>query len=340
MKQLIEIINNSSKPLLFTCSSEYHVLLTLCILCKTEKNRKKSILMFSPTKSIVNNFKSISARIQGCNIKTFVFDKKTKLHRAVGISDRINNSIKKEIYGFFGSTDYLLINYSWNQQIVRYPASLYYRDVKESLFIEEGATQYVTPNENRLLVFLKRMYGNQTGFWEDNRLESIYVQFPMRYPKYLQRKMRSFNPQDGLELLSSNQKEQICRMLCDDESYYELKELKRGSYGIIFTAPFSEDGYISREEKKRVFGEIADYYSKYGNIVIKKHPRDTSDYNELNNVLMLRGGYPSELYRMMGIRFNFAISMCSSAIETVDADIRFNLNENYLKDKTYRLRPL
>ena len=65
--------------------------------------------------------------------------------------------------------------------------------------------------------------------------------------------------------------------------------------------------------------------------------RDTAQYH-IRDVGILKGAYPSELLSVLNISFKFAVGLCTSAIETVNADIRINLNERFLTELKYELR--
>ena len=94
--------------------------------------------------------------------------------------------------------------------------------------------------------------------------------------------------------------------------------LKDPGIGIVYTCPFSEQNIISEQEKINQIKKITDYYSKYGKIIVKLHPRDTSNYNLNQEVVVLPSSFPSELLSLTGYKFKFAVSVCSSAVNTTD----------------------
>jgi hypothetical protein len=105
---------------------------------------------------------------------------------------------------------------------------------------------------------------------------------------------------------------------------------------IIFTQPLSEDGYVSENEKKALYKEICDFYSSYGKVYLKKHPRDNTEY-DIRNVISINDKFPSELFSILGIRFHVAIGLCTSAIDEVLSDYKMNIGESYLHNKLYEL---
>ena len=109
--------------------------------------------------------------------------------------------------------------------------------------------------------------------------------------------------------------------------------------GILYTQPISEDGYVKEEIKIKIYKELVEYYSKYGKVFVKVHPRDTTQY-DFPKEMILRGNYPSELLNVLGIKSKFAVGLCTSAVETANAEVRINLNEKFLSELKYELREL
>lgn len=341
MQRIVEYVKSYQGKKVYTTSSLYTALLATCVILLTENTRNSYIIMFSPEKKVLKTFYQYSLKMQSYGIKNAVVDKKTKIHRAIGLSDIENkclfNKVMKELNTEKGK--YLLVNLSWNQRIVRYPASLYYKYCEKAIFIEEGATQYITPDESKLVNFLKKVYGNQTEFWKDNKLKSVFVQFPNRYPIYLAEKMKEFSLQEFIITADEEKISILLDIFTDRVGKGEIQYLQKNCGGIIYTAPFSEDGYMNEKEKQDIFTKIAKYYQQYGKVYLKIHPRDTSEY-EIEDVTVLHGSYPSELYNLLGIHFLFAVGICSSAVENTNTDRKLNLNENYLQELRFELKPL
>ena len=81
---------------------------------------------------------------------------------------------------------------------------------------------------------------------------------------------------------------------------------------ILLTQPLSEDSLMSEKEKMRLFSRITDYIGR-DNLVIKKHPRDVSNY-ECCNVESININIPLQLLSLNGIRFSEAITISSTAV--------------------------
>lgn len=328
MENIIKYINNYSGKIIYVTSSVYNTMLAVSILLQTDKKSESIIIMTSPHKGEVKQFTSISTRLEYEKINNIVIDKKTRIHRAIGISSVSNNIIKKKVYQILDTSkhNFLLVNFSWAQKKVAYPASIYLDECEKAIFIQEGVMQYVTPDDNNFYLFLKKLYGNQTNFWTMDKIEGIYVNIPEKFPNYLYPKLikANFN-------YDEKQADVIANIFLSEDERKELLEIKTAD-GIIFTQPLSEDGFISEKEKKNIYLKIKKICDQCGKFVIKLHPRDTSDY-DIDKNLLIKGKYPSEIFKMYHIKFKYAVGICTSAITTIDADCAFNLNDNFLYDK-------
>lgn len=82
---------------------------------------------------------------------------------------------------------------------------------------------------------------------------------------------------------------------------------------ILFTQPLSEDGYLTEEEKIKLYKKII---SKYNSklLVIKKHPREKTNYEEIfPDIAVDREIFPSEILDLVGIKFEKVITLFSTA---------------------------
>lgn len=340
MKTVINEIRRRNKKTIYTCSSIYNALLAVYIVSMIQDYENSCIIMFSPEKKVLDAFYTFSARMEKLGINNVVINKRTRLHRLIGLSDMENHIVLKKVMLELDvkQDNFLLVNFSWNQKMVRYPASIYLKHCKEAIFIEEGATQWITPDEKAWYRFLKKIYGNQTDFWKMRKIKSIYVQQPEKFPDYLIPKLVEFKMDKCFEQVKNDTKNVLLEIFTDSGSREEIKRIKQLD-GIIFTQPISEDGFVTEKEKIRIYTELASYYSQYGTVALKIHPRDTTDYL-IEDINMMKGTYPSELLNILGIRFKFAVGLCTSAVETVNADRKINLNERFLSELKYELQEI
>ena len=340
MSEIEDYIGTSSRPIIYACSSQYNALLAFLFILLYGNPDISYVLMFSPSKTIVEAFERISLGMNRYGIKNVVIDKKTMLHRALGISNLHNNIIMKKVFKAMNIKvgEFFLVNFSWTSRIVRYPASIYFKKCDSAIFVEEGATQYVTPSQNYFVLLLKKIYGNQLDFWGDEKIKDVFVHNPDKY-SHLPLSAKQFSIDDIFRNLTCSQREKVMEVFGGGINAKNLESALEKVDGIIFTQPLSEDGYITEGSKKKIYDEIVSYYSKYGNIVVKIHPRDNTIY-EFETASILPREFPSELLNILGKKFSFAVALCSSAVETVNARQRINLNEKFLSDLIYTFKEI
>lgn len=338
MRDIVHKLNGIEKKIIFVCSSPYNILLATLLIIKANLYDKTCIVMPTYSKKNVKYFTVISRRLLQMNIHSEVINKHNIFWRAVGFAHIQNKVIMNRVFKQIhtGKNAYYLVNHTWDRQKVCYPASLYFKYCEGAIFIEEGSTQFVTPKEHELVVALKRLYGNQTDYWKDSRLESIYVQNPKQFIGYHTESMRPFSLNNSL---NEEEEKRLTDIFMDASEKESLEKLRCEKKGIIFSQCFSEDGYMTEEEKIRIFTELSGYYSQYGKVFLKIHPRDTTEYH-IQGVDIIKGSYPSELFTILNIQFDFAIGICTSAIETVNAKVKLNLNEKFLTELRYERIPL
>ena len=89
---------------------------------------------------------------------------------------------------------------------------------------------------------------------------------------------------------------------------------------VLFSQPLIEDAHLSNDEFISIYKP---YIDKYGveNILVKLHPRDKFDYKKyFPGIQTLQTKAPQQLLSAMGIRFKTAITVCSSAVSSMDKD--------------------
>lgn len=338
MIKIAEILKKTQSKIIFVCSSPYNILVAASLIIKADLHNKCGLILPTYSQKNIKYFKEIAVKMKQWGIACEAVDKKSMMHRAVGLSDKDNFAIMERILDRLHTKNYefFLVNHTWNKALVCYPASLWFRYCKESIFIEEGYAQMSTPNEKAIALWLKYLYGNQKDFWKDGRLKGIYVQNKELFPNYLMPKLKQFT----LDVdFSESEKKELLNLLVNGQDRTEIERLGKEVDGILYTQPISEDGYVKEEDKIRIYKELVEYYSKYGKVFVKIHPRDATQYS-FPEEMILKGNYPSELLNILGIKFEFAVGLCTSAVETANADVKINLNERFLSELRYELKEI
>ncbi len=338
MMKIVEILRKTSEKIIFVCSSPYNILIAVSLIMKANLYGKCGLILPTYSQKNIKYFKEITLKMKQWGIVCEVIDKKNMIQRAAGLSDRENFAVMDSVLISLNTKrhEFFLVNHTWNKALVCYPASLWFRYCKESIFIEEGYAQTATPDEKPFVLWLKYLYGNQKEFWKDSRLKGIYVQNRELFSDYLIPDLKQFTLNVDF---SEEEKQELLDLFVSGQDKIEIERLRKEADGILYTQPISEDGYVKEEAKIRIYKELVEYYSKYGKIFIKVHPRDTTQY-DFAEEMILTGNYPSELLNILGVKFKFAVGLCTSAVETANAQIKINLNERFLSELKYELREL
>ena len=93
-------------------------------------------------------------------------------------------------------------------------------------------------------------------------------------------------------------------------SYDDFRFLS-GYKEILLTQPLSEDGAISESEKIEMYKKMIGSRK----VVVKPHPRENTDYSKyIPNSVILKKHVPIELYSVLGVEFETAYTIFSTAV--------------------------
>lgn len=338
MCDIEKIINpNAEKEFIFIAATHYHVLYSLVLIEKLNiKDDSLIVLRYLP-----EYLCELSEQLKEKGYRIIRWGKPIKKNMAGRI--KYYNSIMldfrfvKECRKVYPKKEIVLMNFAWNIKHVYYCAKAYFELCDSAYFFEEGANCYCNYVGNRWNILIKRIVGDKFDYYTEEKLRRIFVTSPEKYPEYLQTKLAQMSLFDLWNEIDESARNTVLKTFISDEIYYGLTSLTNA--GIIYTQPLSEDGYISEEEKIRIYREICTFYSRYGQILLKPHPRDTSVYS-IQGVDVIDRLWPSEILTFVGIRFQFAVGICTSAVRGTNADIRMNLNDNFLTDRILKMKAL
>lgn len=88
---------------------------------------------------------------------------------------------------------------------------------------------------------------------------------------------------------------------------------------IIFSQPLMSDCGLTEEEIIKIYKPYIEKYASRG-VVVKPHPRDKFDYKRKFNVDVLNTPAPMQLLSAMGLSFQVAITVCSSAVSSMSKE--------------------
>lgn len=233
-------------------------------------------------------------------------------------------------------TDYTLYNFAWNNSYIYPSAGLLYKKAKKVVLIEESTLIAKLGQEKVWKKIIHRLMGDVVDFYKDPKMTEILVTRPDDYPQEWQNKIQKVSLKDYIIGLANSDKENIFSVM-SKEGKSVINALKEPGYGIVYTCPFSEQNVICEEEKISQVLMICDYYSRYAKVMLKLHPRDISTYPVNQNVVVIPAMFPSELLSMIDYTFEFAVSVCSSAVNTTNAKYKINMNESFYNNPVFRL---
>lgn len=314
----------------YICSTPYHLFISLNHLFS---NKKKSIFYLTTHDNNSEKiFRNLELKLTKIDLVEKVIIRKRSLIkerlRLEEIKDNLEYAkIKNDLEGSF------VYNFPWNPYSLFTLSNFLYKKSKKLIFMEDGSTLYAWPKPSNLKLFIKKyIYGVSTDFYKDKKLERILVQYPEKYPEHLQDKIEKLDVEYLFKRLTEKEKEIIIKIFLPEKEVERLLQLESGEMIIILTQPLSEDGFVSEEEKRKLYKDIIDQYYDNYNIILKKHPREKTTY-DFENVIELSGIFPSEIFTMLELKFKKAIGICTSAITLIDAEEKTNTDEDFLRRK-------
>ncbi len=317
---LSENIDPDKKVTVYICETVYHVMLATLLL----RGEDNLILCTTHEKKNMENFRKLRTKSipEAYFLMRFRDSRKENLGLEM-LEDRRILSTLQEQYGF---RNFDLVNFAWSANSIDRSSAYYYKKCRRATFYEEGAMGCIGVPQSKKKLLVKQLLGIPVRFHGDKKLQAVYVQNPDLYDDRFGDKLRSF---DLCSLMEDSQVgSRVVGLFMDEEKAEKMSDINGKS--IIFTQPLSEDGYISEERKVEIYSVICDWFNSEQTI-LKIHPRDTSDYAAVK-ANVLRETFPGELFDVLGVRFDAAVGICTSAVNNVDAAHPVNLNPDFLKD--------
>lgn len=85
---------------------------------------------------------------------------------------------------------------------------------------------------------------------------------------------------------------------------------------------------MTEEDKISLYNELVLSNGDAQQIILKKHPRDITNYN-FEGVIEIEGDFPTEILTLLGVTFNKAIGVCTSAVNSINAKEAINVDEDF-----------
>lgn len=192
---------------------------------------------------------------------------------------------------------------------------------RDYVFLEDApliASRHYNANKKRMSFVQKRrvsdlFYGSLfANFMAANRQCKEVIFTVDDYAPFLDGKKINIFPIDELWNQADERKRNlilsIYNVTQEDLSVIQTKSK------ILFTQPFFADHLMSEEEQMGIYKEIISKYDER-EIVIKTHPRDLLNYSEIfPKALVFDKPIPMQLFNFLGVRFERAITVFSTAV--------------------------
>jgi hypothetical protein len=139
-------------------------------------------------------------------------------------------------------------------------------------------------------------------------------------------------PRKPLEkALTSKQKKLMIQAFIEDADKL-MEQLKPSYEGEEFACFLTEPHPVDEEARKKVCLDVIDRYCKGYRVIIKPHPRDMIDYNDLcPDAVVLRGRFPVEVLNFFeGLHIKRAVSILTTAMNNMEfVDEKLNLGASF-----------
>ncbi|MGL6115426.1 MAG: glycosyltransferase family 52 [Cetobacterium sp.] len=182
--------------------------------------------------------------------------------------------------------------------------------------IEDGTINYDLKKQIETfknISLLKRirwwLYWKSPSLGLSKNVKKIYLTGIGPTPKEIEEKVEIINLQEKWNSLNSKEKKLIMEIFNVDDK--NLKNIEKCE-GILITQPLSEDNIIDEKRKIEIYRKILENY-KGKNILIKRHPREVTDYKKyFPNIEVIEGDFPFELVMLNGKKIKKLITLFST----------------------------
>lgn len=231
-----------------------------------------------------------------------------KLHwRVVRFLNIFNPLYKRIKYPYLCYADIYGIDQGWEIQSIigRRPYTL----------IEDGIIDYkvdrnisLSCKDRVLQMVFTKIYQHDIG--RNSQCRHIVLSQPFAPDSQLAEKGKYYN----LEELWCNSSESKQKLILQKFNLTQKDvELMSQKPVILLTQPFSEDKMMPENDKIQMYRQMMEAYGEE-NVLIKPHPRETTDYSEhFPQCMIMDKVVPFQLFSLIGIKFNTVSTVCSTA---------------------------
>lgn len=310
--------------------------LFLFMLMESERDEKE--IFFFLGKAIP---KEVATRIKNSKYLNKNFENKNKLKKYYDIYSAyrgleqfiIKENLKdKEIY--------LQDNMEYSQFFLNHIENCFSLEDGVVNYNEKALNEIINKKEkNRFFKnfrdkFLKKSKIRYKTLGLSEKIQKIYLTGLMEIPEVIKNKVELVNIKEKWEKLPLEKKKKILNIFGFDNNNLKILNEEENKI-LLITQTFSEDKFISEEEKIKMYEEIINMYPGQ-KIVIKPHPRERTNYSKIfPNVEIIRSNFPLEVLMVLNIKFKEVVTVYSTAALNFKGitNVNFLGTENYPKIK-------
>lgn len=203
--------------------------------------------------------------------------------------------------------------------------SIPYRNIGINV-IEDGIINYKKRVIKRTMLEkikkkLKLIENSDKAYGFDERVKKIYLTGLGPVPQELSSKVEFIDLKKLWEKKTRSEQEEILDIFSFN---LNTKKKLKGKEIILLTQPLSEDGVISEDEKIKLYSKIIKKYDQK-KLIIKRHPREKTNYKDIfKDCLVIDDVFPFEIFNLLDIKFQKAITLFSTAASAVDKNIEID----------------
>lgn len=316
----LEPKRTNKKMTVYVCETVYHVMLATLLL----RGQDNIIVCTTHEQKNMENFRNL--RTKAIPEAHFLLRFRDSRKENLGLEMLKDRLVLRRLQKKYGFRSFDLVNFAWSVNSIDRSSALYYKKCRRATFFEEGAMGSIGVPQSRKKLLIKKLLGIPVRYHGDEKLQAVYVQNPELYDDRFSDKIHAFSLRSLME--DSRVGQRVISLFMDEEKAAKMVDINGRS--IVFTQPLSEDGYIAEERKVAIYKDICEWFGS-DRTILKLHPRDTSDYSDARATVLCET-FPGELFDVLGVQFDAAVGICTSAVNNVDAAHPVNLNPDFLKD--------
>lgn len=229
----------------------------------------------------------------------------------------------KYFYGYLKLRILLFIK-TYNKNVEVYghahvPLTFMFYENENSNIIEDGLLNYTadiceTHEINPLIDKILHLFGiyflnMNEGFGSHKNIKNVYLTREFNHP-LIKDKITAIDMQKMWDSLPDNEQKKILNIF-----NINIDKLNfNGKTALILTEPLFKEKLATFEEEQEIYNHFINKFKNY-NIIIKPHPRDEKNYNEIYpNVTVIDRFFPIELLTLININPTIVCSVVSTAL--------------------------